>query len=98
VAHYYNVRSCSSAESKPNSSEEIRCCSLLTLVLGSANVWGEHGTAEQRDPLGPDSGSFRVCRGGSWDYSARFCRSAYRLRGLSTLRSLNLGFRFAAGQ
>ena len=47
------------------------------------------------DPEGPSSASSRVRRGGSWGYSAGYCRSAYR--GFSTpghRRDL-LGFRFA---
>jgi len=30
------------------------------------------------DPDGADSGSARVFRGGSWNYPASYCRSAYR--------------------
>jgi formylglycine-generating enzyme required for sulfatase activity len=32
------------------------------------------------DPEGPDSGTFRVVRGGSWDRDAGYCRSSYRPR------------------
>lgn len=39
--------------------------------------------------------SYRVFRGGSWDYSPRFLRSAYRYWDAPTLRSRNLGFRVA---
>jgi len=47
------------------------------------------------DPAGPVSGSERVCRGGSWYYDARGCRSASRINYYPGGRSLNLGFRLA---
>ncbi len=36
---------------------------------------------------------FRVVRGGSWDFTARGCRSAYRLRWRPVARDWNQGFR-----
>ena len=45
------------------------------------------------DPVGPTSGSYRVHRGGSWNYYARNCRSAYRLRHVPGFRFNFLGFR-----
>ena len=45
------------------------------------------------DPSGPSSGSYRVVRGGSWDVSARFCRSADRVSHDPGFRHLRLGFR-----
>jgi formylglycine-generating enzyme required for sulfatase activity len=47
------------------------------------------------DPKGPDSGSFRVIRGGSWNNNARNCRSANRNNNDPTNRNNNLGFRVA---
>ncbi|MEN8905867.1 MAG: SUMF1/EgtB/PvdO family nonheme iron enzyme [Clostridiales bacterium] len=45
------------------------------------------------DPKGPDEGSYRVLRGGSWNYFARRCRSAYRGNGYPSYRADYAGFR-----
>jgi formylglycine-generating enzyme required for sulfatase activity/predicted Ser/Thr protein kinase len=45
------------------------------------------------DPVGPDRGSYRVTRGGSWNFFARICRSAFRYWLTPTIRVSNLGFR-----
>ena len=37
-----------------------------------------YGRSPERDPKGPDKGSERVLRGGSWKSSADACRSTYR--------------------
>lgn len=51
------------------------------------NVWewcqdryGKYPSSHVSDPKGSIDGSFRVLRGGSWDVSARSCRSANRGR------------------
>jgi formylglycine-generating enzyme required for sulfatase activity len=47
------------------------------------------------DPVGPTSGAGRVIRGGSWNDSVAFCRSAFRDRGAPSLHLLVLGLRLA---
>jgi len=47
------------------------------------NVWEwcldwDGGSLSGNDPIGSSSGSYRVDRGGSWDYSAGICTSSYR--------------------
>jgi hypothetical protein len=50
------------------------------------NVWEWCADAE---------GSHRVLRGGSWSFSAGYCRSAYRSNRVPSFRSSYLGFRLA---
>ena len=47
------------------------------------------------NPSGPQSGSYRVFRGGSWSYDADNCRSAYRDRWHPSYRYYDLGFRLS---
>jgi formylglycine-generating enzyme len=58
--------------------------------------WGTYYSASPgSDPLGPESGSYRVVRGGSW-YSygyASNCRSSFRFYGYPDDRGSLLGFR-----
>ncbi len=49
------------------------------------------GTVE--NPAGPETGSYRVLRGGSWDAYAGYCRSAFRDRGTPGYRLSFVGFR-----
>jgi formylglycine-generating enzyme required for sulfatase activity len=68
------------------------------------NVWewcedwyGEYSGQSQIDPQGPESGSNRVIRGGSWLVNGRDCRSASRYWWGPSFRRWSLGFRLAAG-
>ena len=70
----------------------------------SGNVWewvwdrlGAYSVEEQRDPVGPDDGSTRILRGGSWRYEARYARVADRNWGHPGYRAPAVGFRLARG-
>ena len=56
-----------------------------------------YNDCEQQDiienPFGPNEGSNRVFRGGSWYYNAQFCRSAHRNRFEPHVRNFLIGFR-----
>jgi formylglycine-generating enzyme required for sulfatase activity len=45
------------------------------------------------DPTGVASGSIRVIRGGSWNGTGTYLRSAYRVSGTPSTRGLFIGFR-----
>jgi formylglycine-generating enzyme required for sulfatase activity len=63
-------------------------------VLEWCHDWyGNYGSADQADPTGPGSGSYRVLRGGSWNNLSADLRSAYREYSLPDGRGNNKGFR-----
>lgn len=66
------------------------------------NVWewvqdwyGEsyYANSPTNDPKGPESGKFRVYRGGSWVAKAANLRASIRFSGLPSSRSRDIGFR-----
>ncbi len=66
----------------------------------SGNVWewcddwyGAYSTDAVTDPIGADSGTNRVFRGGSWCDDAKYCRVAFRFNFKPVYRSGYVGFR-----
>jgi formylglycine-generating enzyme required for sulfatase activity len=60
-----------------------------------ADYYGEYPDASVIDPLGPESGAYRVARGGRFADSAPLCRSARRSGVPGNRRYEGLGFRIA---
>jgi len=57
--------------------------------------YGDYSSSSQTNPQGPNSGSGRVSRGGSWGSNARSCRVSYRDYGYPSNRDYVSGFRLA---
>lgn len=57
------------------------------------DYYGAYPAEEQTDPTGPETGSFRVYRGGGWNDFAKNMRSAYRATLEPELASFNIGIR-----
>jgi formylglycine-generating enzyme required for sulfatase activity len=60
-----------------------------------ADWYGDYQVGAARDPVGPAVGSYRVTRGGSWDYTANYARPAYRPSYEPAYSYNNLGFRLS---
>jgi len=61
----------------------------------TADWYGAYPDSSQTDPRGPESGSYRVGRGGSWFHGASVARLAVRGANTPVYRNLHLGFRLA---
>ncbi len=62
-------------------------------VLEWCQDWCEYQLQGGIDPSGPESGSSRVLRGGSWGNFARNCRCALRSSSHPAIRGIDVGFR-----
>jgi formylglycine-generating enzyme required for sulfatase activity len=88
--------------------ETVPVGSFLSNNLGladmSGNVWewcwdwkdsGYYGKSPANNPRGPDSGTYRVLRGGSWVIHPVNCRAANRNTFIPSGRSYDIGFSLA---
>ncbi|MBT4498570.1 MAG: formylglycine-generating enzyme family protein, partial [Gemmatimonadetes bacterium] len=55
--------------------------------------YGDYSSSAQADPTGPETGTYRVLRGGYFYYFARSTRPAYRISSLPDFRDYYIGAR-----
>ncbi len=65
---------------------------------GNAAEWvwdwyGDYGTDEVTDPTGPESGNYKVARGGGWNDMPKHIRSAYRMAHPADVPLYSIGMR-----
>jgi len=81
--------------SYPNAPAALGLSDMAGNVWEWCNDWHvcDLGTSPVTDPPGPASGSYRVLRGGSWDYDASHPRCAYRYNNNPSYGYNSFGFR-----
>jgi formylglycine-generating enzyme required for sulfatase activity len=90
---------CGNSERKPHPVAQKRPNAWgLFDMLGNVNEWcsdwyGPYPEGTPTDPAGPDFGTARVVRGGSWFSSAKDCRSASRFHASPNSKCDSIGFR-----
>ena len=77
----------------------------LGLYDMSGNVWewcqdwkGGYSSSTQTNPKGPNSGTYRVSRGGCWYYDASYCRVSFRDYFTPSISYYYLGLRLALSE
>ncbi|MGC6507872.1 MAG: formylglycine-generating enzyme family protein [Myxococcota bacterium] len=57
------------------------------------DYYGQYPSTEATNPVGPEGGMVRGCRGGGWSMEAKFARSSRRMRDDPSVRSGFIGLR-----
>jgi formylglycine-generating enzyme required for sulfatase activity len=105
-ANFDGSRPYGSGRTGPNLQRTSRAGAYAANVWGlydmHGNVWewcqdwydeNYYQVSPEIDPRGPDAGTQRVLRGGSWNNSGHLCRSARRNKYAPDFRSETIGFR-----
>ncbi|MCC6413536.1 MAG: SUMF1/EgtB/PvdO family nonheme iron enzyme [Saprospiraceae bacterium] len=96
VAWYYSNSGNKTHPINGKAPNELGLHDMTGNVWECCNDWyGVYTSGSQTNPIGPSIGSSRVNRGGSWLFTPRNCRVAYRIINSPDFRRSDLGFRLA---
>ena len=101
VAWYYNNSGSKTHPVKTKQPNELGIYDMSGNVWEWCQEWYSstyYSVSDTTNPQGPSSGSFRVFRGGSWYFNARYCRSAGRSNNAPAYRNYGLGLRLVLSE
>ncbi len=99
VAWYYSNSDNTTHDVATKDANELGIYDMSGNVYEWCHDWENpkyYSMSPEKNPTGPSSGSFRVCRGGSWyGDDATVCRVAYRCSGPPAQADCSIGLRLA---